>query len=329
MNFKTLLLTGMLGLSTIAHAKKNKAVKTATSTQKTEIVLTSDNTLIMDDVMMDDTVAKVMAKAQELDSKLKSGYPLYLVLYTPGGSIQAGLELITFLNGLNRPVHTITQFAASMGFQTVQGLGKRYITHFGTLMAHKASGAFRGEFPGQIDSRYVYYIKRLNEMDRITASRSRGQLTVKSLQALYENEYWVDGFDAVKIGLADEVINIRCDQSLSGTRKMNIESYFGSVELTLSACPTIMGPLEVTALLHTNQGLLPLPEFLKRGGQFKDVETYTGYRSGYSEAQDLPASVNIPPVTVTEGLTLEKVNQEISKVREQRKLKPTVVKNQN
>jgi len=202
---KKLLLTALFLLSSVAYGA-------------TELTLTRDNTIVLRDEVTQDSTAKVMAEAQRLDSKLKSNEPMYLVLDTPGGSIQSGLEMITFLKSLNRPVHTVTLFAASMGFQTVQGLGTRYITPFGTLMAHKARGGFQGEFPGQIDSRYVYYLKRLAELDRIAVSRSKGKYTEKTFAALYENEHWVDGFNAVQEGLADEVVGVKCDHSLNGTR---------------------------------------------------------------------------------------------------------------
>lgn len=122
------------------------------------ITLSDNNTLVMDSAMMPDSVAKLVQRAKELDNKLKPGKPLYIVLNTPGGSIQAGLEMFDVLNALGRPVHTITMFAASMGFQTVQNLGDRYITKSGILMAHRAAGGFQGSFggtrPSQIDSRY-------------------------------------------------------------------------------------------------------------------------------------------------------------------------------
>lgn len=314
MNFKKLMLLGSMLCSSV-FANSSKPVD--------HILLTKDNTIILDEEISSETVAQVSVKAQELDSKLGSKDPLYLVLYTPGGSIQAGLELITFLQGLNRPVHTITQFAASMGFQTVQGLGTRYITHFGTLMAHKAYGSFRGEFPGQIDSRYVYYVKRLNELDRITAKRSKGKLSAKKLQDLYENEYWVDGFDAVKIGLADKVVNIKCDHSLNGTRTVDVESFFGSVRLYLSECPMIMGPVGVEAMIHTDKGLLSLKDFMTKGGKFKKSGSY---ESSYTYTENPTLKEVLAPVSMLEDLTVDIINSEVAKVREARKLKPKVVK---
>jgi ATP-dependent protease ClpP protease subunit len=79
------------------------------------LTLTADNTLVLDTQMDAQSVSVLMAKALVMDSKLKSNEPIYLVLYTPGGSIDDGLTFISFMKALNRPVHTITLFAASMG----------------------------------------------------------------------------------------------------------------------------------------------------------------------------------------------------------------------
>lgn len=134
-----------------------------------EIVLTKDNSVVLNGAFTGKSVSNLIGEIQKLDAELKSGYPIYLFLNTPGGSIQAGLELFEFIKGVNRPIHTITLFAASMGFQTVQHLGKRYVLEYGVLMSHKAYGGFEGEFGGetsQIDSQYGLWLRRLKMMDQ-------------------------------------------------------------------------------------------------------------------------------------------------------------------
>lgn len=258
---------------------------------KKTITLTSENTILLSGEMDWASTSVIMDQAQQMDAKLKSGEPIYLVLDTPGGSIQAGIEMITFLNGLNREVHTVSVFAASMGFQTVQGLGKRYITHFGTLMAHKAWGRFQGEFPGQIDSRYIYYLKKLDEIDLLTIKRSKIK-SVKELQRLYENEYWVDGFDAVKQGLADEIVTVRCDHSLSGTFYQEFHRMGYTLRVKFSKCPMILGPLSVEAMIHTNRGNISLDSFLAQGGVFKQDVGGNDWIGSSLEATTLGLSIN-------------------------------------
>jgi ATP-dependent protease ClpP protease subunit len=284
----------------------NQTSPAENKSDKKEIVLTDKNTLSLTSEVSDASMAALMSKAMALDSKTKSNDPIYLVLYTPGGSIQAGLEAIEFLKSLNRPVHTVTIFAASMGFQMVQGLGNRYITRFGTLMAHKAKGSFAGEFPGQIDSRYTYYVKKLNELDNITVGRTGGKLTDAAFKALYENEYWVDGFDALGKGLVDEVTAVRCDASLSGTRE-ETESFLGfSVKLNFSKCPMIIAPVGAEAeVLTSNMGILPLPVFLQKGGVFGVISTVT----------------NVPHPTML-NLTLDEINKTKDNLVKERSTQP-------
>lgn len=213
-----------------------------------QVVLTEDNTIWMNDYFESTTVAKTVARAKELDARLLSKEPIYLVVSSGGGSTDAGLELINNLKNLNRPVHTITDFAASMGFQTVQGLGTRYILSTGTLMSHKARGGFWGEFPGQLDSRYGFWLKRVNEMDKIAVARTKGKHTLKSYKALIENEYWCQGQDCINEGFADKVVNASCDKSLTGTRQANEKFIWGgaAIELvwTFDKCPLNTGELD-------------------------------------------------------------------------------------
>lgn len=108
------------------------------------IILTNKNTVSLSGPIDGRLVAKVFSEIQDLDTENENKDPIYLFLNTPGGSIQAGFELIDNTKQINRPVHTITKFSASMGFQIVQNLGDRYILGNGAMMSHEAHGGFEG-----------------------------------------------------------------------------------------------------------------------------------------------------------------------------------------
>lgn len=231
------------------------AIPAFASSKEYKVTLTKDNIIMMNAVFDSTSVAKVALEAKRLDSILPSKEPLYLILDSPGGSIDAGIELIENLNNLNRPIHTLTLFAASMGFQTVQGVnrGHRLITSAGTLMSHKARGGFSGEFPGQLDSRYGYYLKRVTNLDKGVVARTRGKHSMQSYAALIENEYWCDGDDCIKQGFADMVVAPVCDKSLAGTRT-EVEKFFFmgvaiEIHMVFSACPTVTGLIEYKILV--------------------------------------------------------------------------------
>lgn len=235
-----------------------------------DVVLKSDNTVSLRGEVNDSSVNALVKQLRELDTEKNIGKPIYLVLYTPGGSIQAGFELIEAIKGLRRPVKTVTIFAASMGFQIVQSLDERTILSGGVLMSHKAKGAAEGEFgPGndsQLDKRLNFWKKRLLELDTKTVSRTKGKQTLKSYQDSYENELWLTGQESVDGGYADKVVSLRCDNSLTGTDDQNIEFFGMKITVKFSKCPLQTAPESVEMGIKTNQGLMAPEEFASKGG---------------------------------------------------------------
>lgn len=213
------------------------------------IVLTADNTVNLNGEINEQSVATAIQALQKLDSKNKSNKPIYLFIYSPGGDIQAGFELIEAAKGLNRPVNTITMFGASMAFQTVQNLGQRLVLKNGALMSHRAAGEFQGYFggqtPSQLDSRYGFWVQRTKELDEQTVNRTNGKQTMASYQKQYSEETWLTGSQSVEEGYADNVVTVRCDNSLKGTETKT--GNFMGIEFTyeISNCPLITAPLNV------------------------------------------------------------------------------------
>jgi len=294
---------------------------TASLTMAKEITLTKDNVLILDDAFTSESVSKLIQEARRKDGDLKSGYPMYLFLNTPGGSIQAGLELIEALKGLNRPIHTVTLFAASMGWQLLQHLGDRYVLNYGRIMSHKARGQINGEFgggPSQLDSRYGLWLRTIDLMDRQTIKRTNGKKTLKQYRSDYDNELWLNGAEAVKHGYADEVVTVKCDKALDEEVRENTIKFLGMrIRLTMSGCPIITYPINITTSVRTNKGYMDMDKFLADGGKFgKDclkkpkpavISSYNGETISEEKEAELCA--------MDESLTFESIEAEKEKAK--------------
>ena len=246
---------------------------TSAESRDGEIALSDKNSLVLNSEVDEESTSKIMQEALALDKNLAKGKPIYLILDTPGGSVDAGNSMITMLNGLGRPIHTITMFAASMGFQIAQGLGDRLILPNGLLMSHHARGGVSGEFGGskgsQIDKRIGMALELINRLDNITVARTKGKKTLEQYQAEYENELWSFAEPSVKNGYADKIVLPRCDSHLVGTKEKEIGNFGLKTVLTMSKCPIIRGVLEAKTKIKTREGKwISTDDFDANGGVY-------------------------------------------------------------
>lgn len=242
----------LLGISLIALVltlvKVGASVhKSAQETPKV-ILLEKNNTLILEEEITPVSAAKLQMEAIEMDKHLDKGQPIYLILKTPGGSVVHGELMIETLLTLNHEVKTVTLFAASMGFHTVQGLGERLIIPSGTLMSHRAriSGdGITGEIFGNLESRVKNLEDSILIADSVAAKRMGKSL--EAYETLIANEYWTTGINAVLEGAADTLVLPKCGDTLSGTHEKLFDlGLFGlKAAVLLSDCPMIAGPLSI------------------------------------------------------------------------------------
>jgi ATP-dependent Clp protease protease subunit len=236
---------------------------TLSSAYAKDIVLTSDNTVSLNEPVSDESVGAVMLELNSLSKIGNEQDPIYLILNTPGGSVSAGLDLMQYMNTLRRPVHSVANFAASMGFHILQASPIRYVTEFATVMSHQAYSSFQGSLPGQAMSRLNRVISLIEKMDEKVIARTKGKFNKKTYAALVHDEYWVIGKDTIKDGFADEVAFLKCDASLDGTVEKEIQVFIFTAKVKFSKCPLITSPIiedeskkeAITAFLKTVKGL--------------------------------------------------------------------------
>lgn len=230
-----LLLGLLLSLSVTfcAHASNSSFIE-----------LGDHNTVIMNKPFNSKSVAEVQQKLRKLSSL--SNKDLYLVLDSPGGSIDAGQSLIDFAKGLPNKVHTITLFAASMAYLTAQHLDNRYVVSGAKLMSHRARiSGLGGQVPGEANTRLAHITKIVSELLETTAKRV-GVSYDDYLHLIYD-ELWLTGAEAVAKNHADAIVSVKCDDSLKGTYDSQVRTFFGTFKVTYSKCPMIRGPVKIDA----------------------------------------------------------------------------------
>lgn len=150
--------------------------------------------------------AIVEAQLMFLDSIEKKDITMYLS--TPGGSVNAGLGIVSAMNMIKSDVSTICmEMCASMGSVLLSSgtKGKRHITLFGEVMTHMVSHGIEGNVQDTRIShlqaeKYNYILFKL-------LAKNCGK-TFEELYELSRRDKWFNADDAVNFGLVDKVIPV-------------------------------------------------------------------------------------------------------------------------
>lgn len=219
------------------------ATTTATASQE-RVELSEKNCVNLRDQITFESVTPVQLKLAELvKARGSQTYPIYLVLDSPGGSVEAGESFIEFATKFNN-VQTLSIYAASMASAIVQAMpGRRLITPSGIQMFHRASGRFQGQFEvGEVETQLELWKTIVRGMENRNAQRLG--ISLESYKAKIQNEYWLHGQKNIDDKAADAIAQVSCTQNLIDEREVTVvEGFFGSSKIVFSACPLIRGPI--------------------------------------------------------------------------------------
>lgn len=240
MNFTKILLT-IAAVVGVTFA----GLSIGSSSSSNEVVLTEDNHVIFSGKVDAQSVSRAQVQLASLSSKLPDSAIIYLIIDSPGGSVMAGNQFIDFAQALPQKIKTIPLFAASMGYHMSQSFQERLALPSTTLMSHRASlGGIGGQIPGEFESRLNNIKSILTEMDQFVANRVG--ISLEEYKAQIHDELWLTGREAVTRKHADRLIKAVCAKSLlSGNRVESVNTIFGLVQVELSRCPLINGPISV------------------------------------------------------------------------------------
>lgn len=202
------------------------------------ITLTTKNTATLTGVVDERSVYSAMTELMTADIRRKScASSIYLVINSPGGSIHAGNKLIQYAKTICN-LHTVTIYGASMASAIAMQLpGKRYATEISQFMFHRARVAFPNvKEVEKIESSLLQAKKLIAHLESKNACRIG--LSLSKYKNLVRDEWRIFGEEAVTLGVADKIVNLKCSAKLQKQRKkIVVATMFGAKTAETSACP--------------------------------------------------------------------------------------------
>lgn len=204
---------------------------------ETDVVFQEGNSYMFDSEVTEESVDAAITGLSAQGVK-------YLVLYTPGGNIDAGSRLLSYLK--TRPdITCIVQRADSMGFTILQACAHRYVLGHSILMQHQATLGLPPTKIANLLSEVKSILAQQAELDTLQASRMK--LSLKEFQKLVHDDLWIySGSKAVELNAADKVISASCSPYLMAKKEVSIvkQMLMGmfpvEIKVEKSACPLIL-----------------------------------------------------------------------------------------
>ncbi|MCB9728510.1 MAG: ATP-dependent Clp protease proteolytic subunit [Deltaproteobacteria bacterium] len=147
----------------------------------------------------------LIQKAQKavLEYNDQSHEPIWLVINSGGGSVEAGLVLIDTMRGLDSPVYCLVESKAySMAAIILSFCDKRYALDHATIMLHEASYGTAGEDPTN-RSRLDFLARYLDGLHVEIAKRLN--MAPEKYRARIRDAWWLLASEAAKAGVVDAV----------------------------------------------------------------------------------------------------------------------------
>jgi ATP-dependent Clp protease protease subunit len=132
--------------------------------------------------------------------------PIKMFINSPGGSVLAGLSIISMMESISCPVHTIISgLAASMGIVIAASgkKGERSVYPLSRIMLHQVSGGYSGTIQ---DSKINYKeMETLNDMvfEHLSKCCSKPSDEIKNT---CQRDSWYSPEEIIKYGLVDKII---------------------------------------------------------------------------------------------------------------------------
>ncbi len=161
---------------------------------------------------IDDAVANaVIAQLLFLESEDPEA-DIYIYVNSPGGVVTSGMAIYDTMQYIRPDVCTLcVGQAASMGavLLAAGAAGKRYSLPHSRIMLHQPLGGFQGQASDiEIHANEIMRMKR--ELNSILAHHSGRD--VKTLSKDTDRDFFMDGAQAAKYGIIDEVITRHQDK---------------------------------------------------------------------------------------------------------------------
>ena len=154
---------------------------------------------------IDDNVANLVVAQMLFCESENADKDVQLYIYSPGGSVTAGLAIYDTMQFVNCEVSTLcVGQAASMGAFLLAGgqKGKRYCLPNSRVMIHQPSGGSQGQASDiEIQAKEILFLrKRMNEIMASHTGRSVDELAKDT-----ERDNFMTAQDALEYGMIDKI----------------------------------------------------------------------------------------------------------------------------
>ena len=148
----------------------------------------------------------MIKKAQKdfIELNEQSNDPIWILINSPGGSVDAGLILIDTFRASKSPVYCLVESRAySMAAITLLFCDRKYALDHATIMLHEASYGTMGEDPSNRSR--IYFLTRHLDRMHVELAKRVGMSHEKYREKI-RDAWWLMADEAEKAGIVDAVV---------------------------------------------------------------------------------------------------------------------------